>query len=406
MSMIAVEAIPTSGAERPSNVSSVPAQGKRIPYGRQTLDEDDIAAVVSVLRGDWLTQGPAVARFEAALAERFGARHAIAVANGTVALHLACVAAGLGPGGEGITSPNTFLASANVMVYCGARPLFADIDAETWAMDPSAANRLVNERTRVLLPVDFAGLPADLEAFRRIADRNGLLVIEDACHSLGARYHGSPVGGTGLADMVCFSFHPVKHITTGEGGAVLTDDETLAKRVRRARHHGMTKGPAELVRHDGPWYYEAPELGWNGRITDIQCALGSSQLKKLDRFVERRSQIDARYREALSSVPGLRFQRHPAGSESAHHIVPVHLDPGRYDRRKVFEALGRSGIDCQVHYIPVHLQPYYMRTFGTGLGDCPQAERYYEGCLTLPVYPSLTDEDQTRVIASLLEALG
>jgi len=377
-----------------------------LPYGRQWIVDADVQAVADTLRGDWLTQGPAVARFEAALAEACGARHAVAVANGTLALHLACLAADVGPGSEGITSPITFLASANCFVTCGARPRFADIDPATWNLDPRAAEAAVNERTRALVPVDFAGLPADLEAFRAVADRHGLVVIEDACHALGATYHGRPVGGTGLAEMVCLSFHPVKHVTTGEGGAILTDDDTLARRLRRLRHHGITKDPAELTGNDGPWYYEMHEIGTNGRLTDFQCALGQAQLTRLPQFVARRRAVAAAYRQGFAGLAGVRLQADPGDRTNAHHLFVIHLDPAVHDRKAAFEALVAEGIVPQVHYVPVHLQPFYQRTFGTARGDFPHAEAYYAGCLSLPMFPALTDADVLRVVATVRAVLG
>jgi len=375
-----------------------------IPYGKQSIDDDDIRAVVEALKGDWLTQGPAVERFEAALAEYCGARHAVAVSNGTVALHLACLAIGLKPGDEGITTPITFAASANCMLYCGATPRFADIRQDTWNIDPEQVRKAVGPKTKVLIPVDFAGLPCDLEEIRRIADAHRLVVIDDACHALGAEYQRKKLGGCGLAEMTVFSFHPVKHITTGEGGAVLTDDAVLAKRLRQLRHHGITRDPADLQRNDGPWYHEMQELGYNGRITDFQCALGQSQLGKLDQFLSRRREIAAKYRSALAGVPGLRFQGLSDGRAHAYHLFVVHLDPERYDRRVVFEGLRARGVAPQVHYIPVHGQPIMRRLAGVQ-GPFPHAERYYAGCLSLPMYPGLTDAEQESVVSALKDSL-
>lgn len=382
------------------------SEPKSIPYGRQWIDDDDIAAVTAALRGDWLTQGPTVQKFEQALAERCGAAYAVAVSNGTVALHLACLAAGLQEGDEVITSPITFLASATTVVAAGARPVFADIDRQDWTISPDQVGAALTTRTRAIIPVDFAGLPCDLEALRKIADEKDLLIIADACHSIGATYAGRPVGGTGLADMTCFSFHPVKTITTGEGGAVLTDDETLAERLRRLRHHGITKAPEALTRKDeGPWYYELHEPALNGRLTDIQCALGLSQLAKLDRFIARRQQLAQRYREELAHIQGVGFQAEPDSRTNAHHLFVMSLDPRHHDRDATLAALARRGINCQVHYYPLHLQPYFMQTFGTKQGDCPAAESYATGCMSLPIYPALEDADQQRVIERLDELL-
>lgn len=376
-----------------------------IPYGRQWISDDDVRAVVEVLRGDWLTQGPMVDRFEHALAERCGARHAVAVSNGTAALNLACLAVGLGPGDEGITSPLAFLASATCITSCAAVPRFADVEPGTWTLDPERVEPRIGDRTKVLVPVDFAGLPCDLERLRALADRHGLVVIADACHSLGATYQGRPVGGTGLAELTCFSFHAVKAITTGEGGAVVTDDDLLARRLRRLRHHGICREAGELERNDGPWYYELHQPGTNARITDIQCALGLSQLRKLDRFVSRRQQIAARYREALAGIPDLFFQAGADDRISAHHLFAVHLDPDRYDRREVFEALAARGIRCQVHYVPINLQPFFREKYGTAEGDCPVTEHLYQGALSLPLFPAMTDLDVERVIDEVRDVL-
>lgn len=376
------------------------SERRKIPYGRQWLDEDDITAVVNVLRGDWLTQGPAVERFESALADYCGAKYAVVVANGTVALHMACLAAGIGPGDEGITSPITFLASANCLIYCGARPVFADISPETWNIAPDDIERKITSKTKAIIPVHFAGLPCDMAEIRAIAARHRLTVIEDACHAIGAAYNGKRIGGTGTADMVCLSFHPVKHITTGEGGAILTDDRALAEKLRRLRHHGITKDPAMMTRNDGPWYYEAIETGYNGRLTDIQCALGLSQLGKLDRYLARRHEIARRYRQELSSIPGLRFQEIPIDREHAWHLFIVHLDPACYDRRRIFSELNEKGIFPQVHYVPVHTQPSIIQAAGVQ-GPFANAESYYRGAMSLPMFAALTDDELEFVISTV-----
>jgi UDP-4-amino-4,6-dideoxy-N-acetyl-beta-L-altrosamine transaminase len=374
---------------------------KQLPYGRQWIDEDDIAAVTAVLRGDWLTQGPAVERFEAALAEVCSAKHAVVVTNGTVALHLACRALDIGPGDEGITSPITFIASANCLVYCGGKPVFADIDAVSWNIDPAEIERSITPRTKVLIPVHFGGLPCDMPAIAKIARRHGLRVIEDACHALGATYDDIRVGSCAHSELVVFSFHPVKHITTGEGGAILTNDTGLASRLRTLRHHGISKS-AELS--DGaPWYYEISEIGFNARLTDIHCALGLSQLKKLDRYLARRRDIAALYREALEDLPGMAFQQVPGSVAHAYHLFAVHLAPEIYDRRKAFDSLRARGVLPQVHYVPSHQQPAMRRICGEQ--RLPNAERYYQGCLSLPMYPRLTDDDVSHVVASVKAAV-
>jgi len=375
-----------------------------IPYGKQSISDEDFAAVEAVLRSDWLTQGPMVERFERALAERCGARHAVVVANGTVALHLACLAANLGPGDEGITSSLTFLASANCMLYCGATPVFVDIGTHTWNIEPNRIEEAITDRTKVLIPVHFAGLPCDMREIRAIARSRGLTIIEDACHALGATYESQPVGAPEASDMVCLSFHPVKHITTGEGGAILTQDDSTAQRLRRLRHHGVTKDPAQMERNDGPWYYEVHEMGFNGRLTDIQCALGISQLSRLDSFLERRRTIAETYHRALRDVPGVSTQQVPNNREHAYHLFVVHLDPSRYDRKEVFQSLYDEGIAPQVHYVPVHSQPL-MRKRGRVHGTLCETDNYYAGCLSLPMYPSLQPAEQAKVLDAFLEAI-
>jgi UDP-4-amino-4,6-dideoxy-N-acetyl-beta-L-altrosamine transaminase len=378
-----------------------------LPYGRQCLDEDDREAVLSVLNGDWLTQGPTVGTFEKALAESCGVRHAVAVSSGTAALHLACFAAGLGPGDFGITSPITFVASANCMAYCGGTPGFADIDPRTVCLDPSALDEVCRRRPpKVIIPVDFAGQPADLPAILAIARRYGAMVIEDAAHALGASYEHDgrwyQAGSCAHADLAILSFHPVKHITTGEGGAILTNSADLNNRLLRLRTHGVTRDASLLTRNDGPWYYEQHDLGYHYRITDIQCALGLSQLRKLERFVERRRAIVERYREALADLADeLSLLVEQPGKRSSYHLLVAQLKGGAARRRRVFEALASSNIRCQVHYIPVHLQPWFCEHVGTRKGDLPQAEAYYDGCLSLPLFPAMTDRDVDRVVDAL-----
>ncbi|HVS36733.1 MAG TPA: UDP-4-amino-4,6-dideoxy-N-acetyl-beta-L-altrosamine transaminase [Gemmataceae bacterium] len=378
-----------------------------LPYSRQWLDEDDIDAVVRVLRGDWLTQGPVVGAFEKALAETCGARYAVAVSSGTAALHVACLAAGVGPGDVGVTSPITFVASANCIACCGGTPCFADIDPATVTLDPAALEEVcVQRKPKVVIPVDFAGQPADLPAIQAVARRHGALVIEDAAHSLGASYEHEgawyKAGSSAHADMAVLSFHPVKHITTGEGGAVLTNSPELYDRLQRLRTHGITRDPALLTHNDGPWYYEQHDLGYNYRITDIQCALGLSQLKKLSRFVERRRRLVERYREVLADLAGdvdLLVER--PGRRSSYHLLVARLRGGAERRRQVFEALAARGIRCQVHYIPVHLQPWYRAQLGWRPGTFTSAEAYYESCVSLPLFPAMSDGDVERVADAL-----
>jgi UDP-4-amino-4,6-dideoxy-N-acetyl-beta-L-altrosamine transaminase len=378
----------------------------RIPYGHQTIDASDIAAVAKTLRSDWLTQGPKVAEFESALAEYCGARHAVAFANGTAALQAAYFAAGLKPGDEFITSPMTFAATATAGLWQGARPVFADVDPATGNLDPKACAKLLNKRTRAIVPVDYAGLPADLPAFRRLAKERGLVVIEDACHALGTRLGKRRIGS--ISDMTIFSFHPVKHLTTGEGGMITTDRDDLARRLRKFRSHGITKVAAEMEHDEGPWYYEMQDLGYNYRITDFQCALGLSQLRKADGFVRARRSLAALYDRALAGYNEVATPTVRSWARHSYHLYPLRLRLDRISRtrRQVFEALRAQGLGVQVHYVPVHLQPYYRKRFGTGKGLCPAAEAFYESEISLPLYPRMTPSDVRRVVAALHEAVG
>lgn len=381
-----------------------------IPYGRQDIQPLDIDAVVEVLRSDWLTQGPTVPRFEAAVAEYCGVDHAVAVNSATSALHLACLALGLGPGDTLWTSPNTFVASANCARYCGAEVDFVDIDLATGNMSVAAlaAKLEVAKRQgrlpKIVVPVHFAGLSCDMAAIAELSVRYGFKIIEDASHAIGARYRGAPVGNCEYSDITVFSLHPVKIITTGEGGLALTRDAALAAKMRRLRCHGITREPSEMpAEPTGPWEYAQIELGYNYRLTDIQAALGLSQLARLDAYVARRRALADRYDRLLSSLP-LQLPGRSAEAESAWHLYVVRLsDPSR--RRAVFEALRAAGIGVQVHYIPVHTQPYY-RALGFQWGDYPQAERHYRAAMSLPMYPTLTDAQQDKVVAMLREALA
>lgn len=383
-----------------------------IPYGRQQIDESDIDAVVAVLRSDWLTQGPAIEAFECAVAQRCDARYAVAVSNATAALHLACLAAGLGPDDWLWTSPNTFVASANCARYCGAKVDFVDIDPVTWDMDVAhlaaklAHAEKLNRLPKILVPVAFSGQSCDMAAIRSLADAYGVLIIEDASHAIGATYQGRPVGCGDYADMTVFSFHPVKIITSGEGGMLLTNSAELQQRLCRLRSHGISRDPALMSEPShGPWYYQQLELGFNYRITDIQAALGLSQLSKLDGFLQRRRQLAARYDLLLQELP-LCLPGRQAGVESAWHLYVVRLQLARIkrSRREVFDALRTAGIGVNVHYFPVHLQPYY-RELGFCPGDFPAAEAYYSEALTLPLHAGMLDSEQDQVIAALREVL-
>lgn len=375
---------------------------KPIPYGRQWLDASDLAAVARVLRGDWLTQGPAIAAFEEALARLCGARYAVACSNGTAALHLACLAADFKEGDEAITTPITFAATANAVLYCGAKPVFADVQPDTINLDPKLAARAVTPRTKAILPVHFGGQPAELREFAALAKRHKLLVIEDAAHALGARQDGERVGSCKHSDMTTLSFHPVKHITTGEGGAVLTNRRDLCDRLRLLRTHGITRDPGLLEANEGPWYYEMQDLGFNYRITDFQCALGLTQLAKLPRFIRRRREIATEYDRAFSGLSELEPVRERAGNEGAYHLYVVRLARPEW-RRPFYEALQASGLQPNVHYIPVHRLPFYRRR-GYGKVSLPVAEGYYSRAVTLPLYPSMTATQVKRVIAAVKDA--
>lgn len=378
---------------------------KFIPYGRQSISEEDIQAVVDVLRSDWLTQGPAVEAFEQAVAEYCGAKYAVAVANGTAALHLAALAAGFGDGDEVITSPITFVASANCIVYAGATPVFADIDAHTYCIDPKKIADKLTGRTKGLIPVHFTGQPCDMDAIDRIAKESNLVVIEDAAHAIGASYEvGNQtyrVGSCAHSDMTIFSFHPVKHMTTGEGGMVTTNSPELYEKLCLLRTHGITKAPDKLTRNDGPWYYEQQELGFNYRITDMQCALGFSQLKRLDAFVAQRREIVKIYNQAFSSCAELIVPAQSPEAHSSWHLYMLGLRS--LDRKQVFEKLRDRGLGVNVHYIPVHMQPYYQERFSYMEGEFPIAEAYYRAAITLPLFPSMSDDDIQYVVDVVLE---
>lgn len=383
-----------------------------IPYGRQDISPADIDAVVAVLRSDWLTQGPAIERFERAVADYCGASHAVAVNSATSALHIACLALGLGPGDELWTSPNTFVASANCALYCGARVDFVDIDPRTYNLSVAALRDKLERAERagplpkIVVPVHFAGQPCPMREIGALAARYGFRVIEDASHAIGGRYRGEPVGNCRYSDITVFSFHPVKIITTGEGGMALTQDPALAETLRRLRSHGITRDPARMVGEtEGPWYYQQIELGFNYRMTDIQAALGYSQLQRLEEFMARRHELADRYDALLADLPVITPWRDP-DAWSAFHLYVIRLDEQRAgrSRRAVFEALRQRGIGVNVHYIPVHTQPYY-RALGFAEGDYPQAEQYYREAISLPLYPTLTEVEQDKVVSALRETL-
>lgn len=388
-----------------------------IPYGKQSLDEADITAVVNTLRGDWLTQGPAVPAFEEAFAAKVGAKYAVAVNSGTAALHAIMRALNVGQGDEVIVPPITFTASANCAVFEGATPVFVDVDPETLLIDPIAVERAITPRTRAIVAVDYTGHPCDYDALREITNRHHIALVADACHSPGASYKGRPVGT--LADLTAFSFHPVKHITTGEGGLVSTDNPVYAEAVRDFRTHGITKDSARFlglkedapyamadassssaIAEQGPWYYEMHSLGYNYRMPDINAALGLSQLSKLDAFVARRREIAARYESAFEAANVVRPLGVREWANPAWHLFVVRIDFAAVGqtRTEVMQELREQGIGTQVHYIPVHLQPFYRRHFNTALGQCPVAETAYVELLSLPMYPAMTDDEVDTVI--------
>ena len=368
-----------------------------LPYGRQVIGEDDIAAVVAALRSDWLTTGPRVNEFERAVAEFCGARHGVAVSSGTAALHAAMAAIGIGPGDEVIVPAMTFAATANAVVYQGGTPVFADVEAETLLLDPNSVQERITARTKAIVAVDYAGQPCDYSALRALADRHGLRLVADACHSLGAEFKGRKVGT--LADCTVFSFHPVKHLTTGEGGMVLTEDDELATSMRRFRNHGISTDHRQREAI-GTWQYEMVELGYNYRISDFQCALGTSQLAKLPVFLARRREIAAQYREAFAGSATIRpLAVRPEGL-SAWHLYVVRL-AGGVVRETVFHQLRERGIGVNVHYLPVHLHPFYQERFGLRPGLCPVAESAYEAILSLPIWPGMNEEQVERVVREL-----
>lgn len=369
-----------------------------LPYGKQWIDEDDIKAVVNVLTSDWLTTGPKVKEFEDSLAEKVGAKYVVAMNSGTAALHAAYFAAGLQANDEIITSPMTFAATANAALYLGAKPKFVDVSYDTGNINPELVKENISDRTKVLAPVDFSGHPVELEKIIDIAKEKNLVVVEDAAHSLGATYKGKRVGS--IADMTTFSFHPVKHITTGEGGAVATNNEEYYRKLLKFRTHGISREDM-IFESQGPWYHEMQTLGYNYRITDMQCALGISQLRKLDRFVERRRQIVKEYHSRLGHLSDyIELPKEIEGVESSWHLYVIKVKEGKEERKKLFEYLHRDKIGVQVHYIPAYWHPYYQQ-LGYQKGLCPAAEEFYSKVISLPIYPKLTLDDVKRVCASL-----
>lgn len=378
-----------------------------IPYSKQWMDKDDIRAVVNVLESDWITQGPKIKEFENKLSQYCGAKYAVAVSSGTAALHIACLAAGISKGDEIVTSPITFVASSNCILYCGGKPVFADVQKDTINIDPGEIVKKITKRTKAIIPVHFAGHPADMGEIYKIANKYNLMVIEDACHALGSRYKSNnkwiKVGKCSHSDMTIFSFHPVKSITTGEGGAVLTNRKDLYEKLLMFRNHGVTKESSKFKvkssKLTGSWHYEMQYLGYNYRITDIQAALGISQLKKLDGFIEKRREIVKIYNKELSEIKEIELPIEKNHVKSAWHLYIIRLK-NKYKRKDVFCKLKEKGVGAQIHYIPVYLQPYYKQ-LGFKKGICPLAEKYYDETITIPLYPSMKNKDVKSVIQIL-----
>jgi len=383
----------------------IPVRRVFLPYGKQWIDENDVKAISKIATEDCITQGPKINEFEKRLAEYCGAKYGVAMANGTAALHAACSVAGVTKGTEAITTPITFAADANAVIYNNGKPIFADIDPDTLNIDSDRIKESINEKTRAIIPVDFTGLPCDLDKINKIARENDLIVIEDAAHALGARYKGQKIGS--ISDMTVFSFHPVKHITTGEGGMVLTNNETFYEKLKTFRHHGIIKDKEKQINPEGPWYYEIQTLGHNFRITDFQCVLGISQMNKLDYFVKRRREIASQYTDKFKKMPEIIIKEEPEGYESAYHIYVIQLNLSKLktNRKKIFEALRAENIGVHVHYVPVHYHPFYKKTYGYKKGDYPNAEEYYERALTLPVFPKMSDEDVKDVVEAVRKVI-
>ena len=385
--------------ERLAIDGGIPVRDKKIFYSRQWIDEEDVKTVSEVLRSDYLTCGPKVAELERVLESYTGAAHAVAVSNGTAALHCACIAAGIKAGDEVITSPLTFAASANCVLYCGAVPVFADVEPDTYNINPESIRANITDRTKAVIAVDFSGQSVKNREIRKICDEYGLVFIEDAAHAIGTCYDGRQIGL--LADLTCFSFHPVKTVTGGEGGAVLTNSKEYYDKVLLAHTHGITHDEhlMEDNPHEGPWYYEQIMLGYNYRMTDFQAALIASQMKKLPMFKKRRKEIVERYDEAFADVPGIILQKEIKESDTCRHlyIIRLKLEELNCSRREFFDAMSAENVQCQIHYVPVYWFPYY-RQIGYKKGICPNVEEIYKGILSIPLYPKMTEQDVTDVI--------
>ena len=380
-----------------------------ISYGKQWVDQGDIDSVINVLKSDFLTQGPMVEEFEKAICNYTGAKYCVAVSNGTAALHLAVAALDIKEGLEGITTPITFVASANCLLYNNLVPVFADIDERTYNINPEEIKKRITKKTKVIVAVDFAGQPAEMKEISKIAKKNNLYVVEDAAHAIGSSYpDASKVGCCKYSDLTTFSFHPVKTITTGEGGAITTNNRELYKKLLLLRSHGITKNPEELSQNPGPWYYEMQTLGYNNRMSDMQAALGVSQMKKLDQFKQKRREIVSLYNEAFKNIENIVIPPEQEKLNSAFHLYVLLIDYAKIGktRAEVMEELKTNNIGTQVHYIPVHLQPFYKKNYMYKAGDFPIAEKYYDQCLSLPLYPKMTDEEISHVINKISSVLN
>jgi len=373
-----------------------------IPYGRQSIDDDDVQAVVEVLKSDYLTTGPVVSEFEQAICEFTGAKYGVAISNGTAALHATMYASGIQAGDEVITTPMTFAATSNAVIYQGGTPVFADVDPDTLLIDIESVKEKISSRTKAIIAVDYAGQPCDYDALQEVADEHGLVLVSDACHSIGGSYKHRNVGT--LADMTCMSFHPVKPITTGEGGMILTDDEILARKLQLFRNHGITTDHRQRS-ESGAWFYEMTNLGYNYRISDIQCALGKSQLKKLAGWITQRQNIAQRYDRAFSSCGVVTPLTQLDNVSNAFHLYVIRLADS-LNRNEIFSRLRDAGIGVNVHYVPVYMHPYYRNEQGASTGICPVAEAVYEQIISLPIFPALSDVDQQTVIETVLRVVG
>ncbi len=390
----------------PALLGGTPVRKEKIFYGRQWVTEEDVDAVAKVLTGPYLTCGPEVEKLEQKLCSMTGAKYAVAVTNCTSALHLASLTAGLEEGDELITTPLTFMASANCALYCGARPVFADIDPDTYNIDPASIEDHITERTKAVVAVDYTGQAVKLDEIRAICEKHHLILIEDAAHSIGTKYKGQPVGS--IADMTCFSFHPVKTVTAGEGGAILTNNEEYYHKLKLLRSHAMESRPEFQIDgpHEGPWVYEQQMLGFNYRMTDIQAALLSSQLQKIDSFIARRKEIVKRYNKVFSAYPEIIIQKEIPESDTSRHLYILRLDLDRLNctRREFFDAMSAENVQCQIHYVPVYWFPHYQ-SLGFTKGLCPNAEKVYAGIMSIPLYPRLTDEDVESVITAVTKLI-